>query len=101
MKKSVQENYLESYEINTDEFTIEVKYNVTEEFIDQIKEQFNDKDNDMNLIEIIVESLEMKTDFDNIQHYILSLVNDDDEEFYIVDLITEEIIFEQEEKLSQ
>lgn len=97
----IQENYLESYEINADEFTVEVKYNVTEEFISQIKEQFNDEDNDMSLTEIIIESLELKTDFDNIEHYILSLVNDDDEEFYIIDLITEEIIFEQEERLSQ
>jgi len=94
----IQENYLESYEINADEFAIEVKYNVTEEFINESNKKANDEEIDMTLIETVIESLDLKTDFENIKNYILHLVVEDNE-YYIFDLITNETIYEKTEEL--
>ena len=96
----IKENYLNSYEINAEAFTVEATYNITNDFITDIREKSANTDLNMSIIEVVIKELNIKTDFENIQHFILHLVIED-EEYYTFDLITDEIIFEKIEIASQ
>ena len=89
------ENYLIDYDFDTDTFTLYLTYDITEELFKEIQDNMikeNEEDN-ITLPESIIEIMEFN--FDNIQyveHIELTLQHDEDIEFCVVDLITNEII---------
>ena len=89
------ENYLIDYDFDTDTFTLYLTYDITEELFKEIQDNMikeNEEDN-ITLPESIIEIMEFN--FDDIQyveHIELTLQHDEDIEFCVVDLITNEII---------
>lgn len=93
----VNENYLTEYEIDSETFTLTITYDVTEQMIDNIKnnidiKRYEDK-KEITLAESTIELLELNfEDIQNMEHCVIHLMVED-EEYYTLDLITNEIIY--------
>lgn len=93
----VNENYLTEYEIDTETFTLTITYDVTEQMLDNIKnnidiKRYEDK-KEITLAESTIELLDLNfEDIQNMEHCIIHLMVED-EEYYTLDLITNEIIY--------
>lgn len=97
------EYLLTEHEVDEDNFTITLTYDVTEKVLNDIKNNplLIDEKEPITLIESACEVLNLKFDtVEHAEHIILHIVVDT-EEYYTFDLITDEIIFEKPERLSQ
>lgn len=93
----VNENYLTEYEVDTEDFTLTITYDVTEEMFQNIIDNINIKryedKKEITLAESAMELLKINLDdIQHMQHCILILVHNDIE-YYQLDLITYEILF--------
>ena len=93
----VNENYLIGYEVDAENFTLTITYDVTEEMLQKIIDnidikRYEDK-KEITLAESAMELLKIDlSNIQNMEHCILILVNNDIE-YYQLDLVTNEILY--------
>ena len=93
----VNENYLIEYKVDTENFTLTITYDVTEEMLQNIVnnidiKRYEDK-KEITLAESAMELLKINLDsIQNMEHCVLILVNNNIK-YYQLDLVTNEILY--------